>query len=71
MFLVNCQLIQKSDCQLNQEKSNKLSTKIRKRHNVVVILVKVILVIFDFGNAVICSLYININIYIIVTDFDS
>ena len=28
-------------------------------------------VIFDFGNAVICSLYININIYIIVTDFDS
>ena len=24
------------------------------------------LVIFDFGNAVICSLYININIYIIV-----
>jgi hypothetical protein len=31
-FLVNCQLIQESDCQLNQEKSNKLSTKIRKRH---------------------------------------
>ena len=24
------------------------------------------LVIFDFGNVVICSLYININIYIIV-----
>ena len=24
------------------------------------------MVIFDFGNAVICSLYININIYIIV-----
>jgi hypothetical protein len=30
-FLVNCQLIQEIDCQLHQEKSNKLSTKIRKR----------------------------------------
>ena len=28
-------------------------------------------VIFDFGNTVICPLYININIYIIVADFDS
>ena len=32
-FLVNCQLIQEIDCQLHQEKSNKLSTKIRKRQN--------------------------------------
>ena len=31
-FLVNCQLIQEIDCQLHQEKNNKLSTKIRKRH---------------------------------------
>ena len=29
-------------------------------------MVMVKMVIFDFGNAVICSLYININIYIIV-----
>jgi hypothetical protein len=39
--------------------------------NIVVILVMVILVKIDFGYAVICSLYININIYIIVADFDN
>ena len=34
-------------------------------------LVKVILVIFNFGNAVICSLYINIIIFIYSGGFDS
>ena len=33
-------------------------------------LVMVILVIFDFGNAVICSLYINIIIFIYSVDYD-
>ena len=28
----NCQLVQKNDCQPHQEKEQKLSTKIRKRH---------------------------------------
>jgi len=39
-FLVNCQVIQEIDCQLHQEKSNKLSTKIRKRHVIKSLVIK-------------------------------